>query len=53
MLNGLVEEIQRQATASGSANPRLNEVAHMMTESMSEALALHQSLQTQLQQLKK
>mgnify|MGYP006273982257 CR=1 FL=1 len=52
-LNGLVEEIQQQATASGSANPRLNEVAHMMTESMSEALALHQSLQTQLQQLKK
>lgn len=52
-LNGLVEEIQQQANATGGANPRLNEVAHMLAESMSEALALHQSLQTQLQLLKK
>ncbi len=52
-LNGLVEEIQQQANTTGSANPRLNEVAHMLAESMGEALTLHQNLQAQLQRLKK
>ena len=49
-LNGLVEEIQEQATTSGATNTRLHEIAHMMGESMSEALALHRSLHDQHQQ---
>ena len=52
-LTGLVEEIQEQANAGAAGNARITEIAHMMAESMSEAAALHLSLQTQLQSLKK
>ncbi|HTD90638.1 MAG TPA: Hpt domain-containing protein [Burkholderiales bacterium] len=47
-LNGLVEEIQEQAAASNSTGTRVNEIAQMMGESMSEALALHRELREQL-----
>ena len=52
-LNGLVEEIQEQASSTGAANARLTEIAQMMGESMSEAIALHRSLQQQLDAAKK
>lgn len=52
-LNGLVEEIQEQAASSSSANPRLNEIAHMMGESMSEAVTLHRALSELLEAHKK
>ena len=47
-LNGLVEDMQEQASASGTVNARLNEIALMMGESMSEAISLHRTLQEQL-----
>jgi hypothetical protein len=52
-LNGLVEEIQEQASASGVAGTRLTEIAQMMGESMSEAMALQRRLQEQLETSKK
>ena len=47
-LNGLVEEIQQQAAANGAAGTRLNEIAHMMGESMNEVLTLHRDLSDKL-----
>ena len=47
-LSGLVEEIQEQAASSGAAHTRLMEIAQMMGESMSEAIALQQVLREQL-----
>ena len=50
-LNGLVEEIQEQAGTGGggvTTPSRVTEIANMMGESMSEALALHRALQAQL-----
>ena len=54
-INGLVEEIQQQTSAGSSAaiNARLTEIAQMLGESMSEAIALHQRLQEQLEARKK
>ena len=48
-LSGLVEEIQEQASSSGAANTRLMEIAQMMGESMSEAIALQRVLREQLE----
>lgn len=52
-LKGLVDDIQEQAATNAASNARLNEIALMMGESMSEAIALHGTLQTQLKDHKK
>lgn len=52
-LNGLVDEIQEQAAAGSKGTERLMEIAHMMAESMTEALTLHRTLKDQLQAQKK
>jgi hypothetical protein len=43
-LKGLVEEIVGHASAGPPAHARLQEIAHMMQESMAEAGALHRAL---------
>ncbi len=48
-LSGLVEEIREQASSSGATHTRLTEIAQMMGESMSEAIALQRVLQEQLE----
>lgn len=47
-LNGLVDEIRTQSLSDANANARLQEIAHMMQESMAEAGALHRTLGDQV-----
>ncbi len=47
-LNGLVDEIRTQSATHAGANVRLQEIAHMMQESMAEASALHRTLSDQV-----
>ena len=47
-LNGLVDEIRTQSATHPEANVRLQEIAHMMQESMAEASALHRTLSDQV-----
>ena len=51
-LGGLVNEMQTEATVDSKANIRLKEIAHMMQESMSEARALHRTLNDYITKLK-
>jgi hypothetical protein len=47
-LSGLVDEIRTQGATNPEANVRLQEIAHMMQESMAEAGALHRTLSDQV-----
>jgi chemosensory pili system protein ChpA (sensor histidine kinase/response regulator) len=51
-LGGLVDEIRTQTADDPQVNMRLQEIAHMMQESMAEATALHRELGNHLAMLK-
>ena len=51
-LGGLVEEIHAQTAADPETNARLQEIAHMMHESMAEDTTLHRTLRDHLATLK-